>query len=89
MVLQYTSCYGYNRRYDKLGETEVDEESVVSDHTPLLSLETETNSTDIVQTKTSIDEDDVAMGTLSQMSGTATVQEEFEDIDQFEDDDFW
>lgn len=59
---------------------------MVSDHTPSLPLETERNSTDIVQTDI---DDDVAMGTLSQMSGTVTLQEEFEDIGQFEDDDFW
>lgn len=59
---------------------------MVSDHTPSLPLETERNSTDIVPTDI---DDDVAMGTLSQMSGTVTLQEEFEDIGQFEDDDFW
>lgn len=62
---------------------------MVSDHTPSLPLEIETNLTDIVLTETNIDEDDVAMETLSQMSGTVTLQEEFEDIGQFEDDDFW
>ena len=62
------------RKYVALGETETED--------------IEQNEQNLFTKQSDVIDDDLAMGSLSQLSG-GLIQDETDDIEQFDDDDYW